>query len=124
MDGLRATREALKMGEGVLVFPEGERTHDGKMQQLRAGVSLLLKLEGLTILPVGIAGAFASWPRTRTVPALAPLLLAPWAGTMAVVIGNPIQMSEFEGMSRDEILAGLGRAMALTVADAEELRRK
>ena len=41
--GVRAVLEVLKAGHPVLLFPEGERTHTGKMQPLKAGVHLLAK---------------------------------------------------------------------------------
>ncbi|HEV2948308.1 MAG TPA: lysophospholipid acyltransferase family protein, partial [Gemmataceae bacterium] len=43
IDGIRDILDQLQAGRAVLVFPEGERTHDGQLQPLRPGVSLLIK---------------------------------------------------------------------------------
>lgn len=62
---LRRAIAWLKSGEAVAMFPEGERSHDGKIQQLHDGVTLIIKRAQATVIPVGIIGTFERMPRNR-----------------------------------------------------------
>jgi long-chain acyl-CoA synthetase len=48
--------EALDRGYNVLVFPEGRRTKDGRLQPFQTGISLLARESGTVVVPIGIAG--------------------------------------------------------------------
>jgi long-chain acyl-CoA synthetase len=48
--------ESADKGWNVLVFPEGERTKDGKLGRFRAGIGLLAKNLRLPVVPVRIDG--------------------------------------------------------------------
>jgi 1-acyl-sn-glycerol-3-phosphate acyltransferase len=123
-EGLQTVLQQLQSERAVLVFPEGERTHDGKMQPLRPGVHLLIKRIDMPIVPVGIAGAFEAWPRTRPLPRLAPL---PWPvrpGAIACSIGAPLASRRFAGKPRQEVLDTLFQAIQASVQRAERLRRR
>ncbi len=50
--------EAVDRGYGVLVFPEGRHTVDGKMNPFRAGIGLLANNLGIPVLPMRIVGLF------------------------------------------------------------------
>jgi 1-acyl-sn-glycerol-3-phosphate acyltransferase len=123
-EGLQATLDCLDRGKAVLVFPEGERTHDGNMEPFKAGISLLVKRVKAPIVPVGIAGAFHAWPRTKKLPALAPLFLAPWDGTIAISVGKPIPSESFAKMERGAMLESLFQAVRTEWQKAIRLRRK
>ncbi len=58
----------LQEGAAVIVFPEGTRTGDGRLGDIKAGFAILAKRAGVPIAPVAIVGAFECWPRTRLVP--------------------------------------------------------
>lgn len=66
--GLRTTLQLLRDEEAVLVFPEGTRTVDGRLQPLLPGFCALARRGGATIVPVAVSGAFAAMPRGRTIP--------------------------------------------------------
>ncbi|MCS7166980.1 MAG: lysophospholipid acyltransferase family protein [Gemmatales bacterium] len=72
-EGIRTAVELLRQGEGVVIFPEGERTPHGQMLELKPGVTLLVRRGQVPVLPVGIAGAFEVWPRHQRLPCLCPL---------------------------------------------------
>ena len=40
---MRHAIELLKMGEVVAVFPEGQLSEDGELQELKAGVALIVR---------------------------------------------------------------------------------
>src|SRR5262245_7087558 len=73
IEGLRTTVQLLQAGQAVVVFPEGNRTEDGKLQPLQPGISLLIKRTHAPVVPVGLAGAFHAWPRWRPPPIPSPL---------------------------------------------------
>jgi len=56
--GLRRCGEALAKGDGLLIFPEGTRSLDGRMQPFKIGVAVLAMEQGVPIIPVRINRAF------------------------------------------------------------------
>lgn len=67
----RATREVVRLlqaGEAVLIFPEGGRTHDGRLQRFKPGAFRLACSVGAPVLPVTIVGGHESWPPSRLFP--------------------------------------------------------
>lgn len=123
-DGLVAVLDSLSAGRAVLMFPEGERAHENKVQELKPGVSLLVKKAACPIVPVGIAGSFGAWSRFRKVPKPSPLLHPPTDSTIAVSVGEPLDGARLAGMKRDAVLAELQTALVRQHAHAEAIRRK
>lgn len=67
----RATREAVRLlraGEAVLIFPEGGRTHDGRLGRFKPGAFRLACSVGAPVLPVTIVGGHEAWPPSRRLP--------------------------------------------------------
>ena len=67
----RATREAVRLldaGEAVMIFPEGGRSPDGRLQRFKTGAFRLACSRGVPILPVTIVGGHESWPPGRLLP--------------------------------------------------------
>ena len=48
--------EMLKKGKNVLIFPEGSRSKDGKLQSAKGGVVALAKYANVPVIPVMISG--------------------------------------------------------------------
>jgi 1-acyl-sn-glycerol-3-phosphate acyltransferase len=122
--GLQATLDVLAAGHCVGMFPEGERTHDGKAEPFKPGIALLLKRVKAPIVPVGIAGAYSAFSRHRKIPRLAPLFLPPTDATIAVSVGAPIDPTRFAKRSREEMLDELREAVTVETARANDLRRQ
>lgn len=76
----------LQAGRPVAVYPEGLRTWDGTVGPFQRGFEVLAKRAQVPIIPVGIAGAYEIWPRTRPFPRA--------GGKLRCVIGEPISPSE------------------------------
>lgn len=123
-EGLQSTLAFLNQGKCVAIFPEGERTHTGLVEDFKPGISLVIKRAKCPIVPIGIAGAFDAWPRTSKFPRLAPLFLPPRKGTIAVSVGKPIEPTVFENLGREEMLAQLKSAVQVEVDRAQHLRRQ
>ena len=58
----------LEQGEGVLVFPEGTRTRDGKLGPLRAGVVGLAQMTHAPVVPAYLAGTHRALGRGKIFP--------------------------------------------------------
>jgi len=66
--GMKTVIERLKRGAAVIVFPEGTRTADGRLGDIKGGFSIIARRAGVPIAPVAIVGAYECWPRTRRFP--------------------------------------------------------
>lgn len=65
---LREMVEHLERGDAIVLFPEGTRTPDGRVQAFLGGASLAARMTGAAIVPCGIRGAFEAWPRELKLP--------------------------------------------------------
>jgi 1-acyl-sn-glycerol-3-phosphate acyltransferase len=55
--------QMLKKGKNVLIFPEGSRSKDGKLQPAKGGVVALAKIANVPIVPVGVSGVLHVTPK-------------------------------------------------------------
>ena len=68
LGALRKALRFLRGGEAVLLFPEGTRTRDGRIGEVKPGVFLLAERAGVPVVPAVIEGAREIWPRKRKMP--------------------------------------------------------
>jgi 1-acyl-sn-glycerol-3-phosphate acyltransferase len=66
--GLRAILDRLLAGGAILLFPEGTRTHDGKIQPVRAGIGLTVLKSTAPVVPVRVFGMFEAYGRHLRFP--------------------------------------------------------
>ena len=121
-DGIKAILELLEQGQVVVVYPEGERTHDGQMHELRPGIQLLIKRPDADRAG-GHRRGDQAWPRTHKLPTPAPLFLPDVHG-LAVSVGQPLDAQYFAALPREQMLAELFDEMQKVQQRAERLRRK
>lgn len=57
--------EVLKQGKNIVIFPEGSRTHNGKLSAFKKTFAILSKEINVPIVPVCIKGAFKANPRGK-----------------------------------------------------------
>jgi 1-acyl-sn-glycerol-3-phosphate acyltransferase len=80
---MRTVIGRLKEGNGVCLFPEGTRTHNGKISSVKAGFGLLSRRGNAAIVPVMIDGAFECWPRHKKI--FSPGYVVVWYGKAITV---------------------------------------
>lgn len=65
---LKRCKECLNDGYSLIIFPEGARTKDGKMQPFKNGTALLSVETGKPIVPARIDGGYEIFPRKKKLP--------------------------------------------------------
>ena len=80
--GLKAILERLLDGGAIILFPEGTRTKDGKLQPARSGIGLTVIKSDAVVIPVRTFGTFECYSRNHKFPL--PL-------KVAVKYGNPME---------------------------------
>jgi 1-acyl-sn-glycerol-3-phosphate acyltransferase len=66
--GLKAILDRLLAGGGIILFPEGTRTRDGKLQPARSGIGLIVIKSQAPVVPARTFGTFEAWGRNQTYP--------------------------------------------------------
>jgi 1-acyl-sn-glycerol-3-phosphate acyltransferase len=87
--GMKETLKRLRAGGIVTLFPEGTRSRDGELGPLKPGIAVLVSRAGVPVVPVGLAGTFEIWPRSRLLPVPHPI---------RIHYGRPIFPEELAGM--------------------------
>ncbi len=57
IDAIEAGVKALKAGHSFMVFPEGTRSSDGRLQPLKKGVFVMAIEAGAAIVPISVSGS-------------------------------------------------------------------
>ena len=94
--GDAAYREAVRVlesGDGLGIFPEGQRSEAGPMGELRSGVARLAIETGAAIVPITIGGASRAWPKHRLLPKPAKIVIR---------YHPPIRLSQTERTGRGD----------------------
>ncbi len=66
--GLKETLRRIKKGGIVVLFPEGTRSPNGDLGELKSGISVLAARAHVPIIPAGIAGTFEHLAARRAFP--------------------------------------------------------
>ena len=82
LETFKAMLSNLRGGRSVLMFPEGTRTKDGKMNRLQEGFTMIARRAGVPILPVFVHNTGKAWPIGSPCP-------VPNFRHVDVVIGEP-----------------------------------
>ena len=85
---LHSSSQLLKSGWNLVLFPEGSRSADGRIQEFKPGVGFLAKETGTPVVPMHIRGAFQVMPRHQKLPL---------PGPIRVRIGKPMTPAKNEG---------------------------
>lgn len=97
--GRGAARAAIEEGLGVLVkdellgiYPEGTRSHDGRLYKGRVGVAAMALRAGVPVIPCAMVGTFELQPPGRRLPRI---------GRVTIRFGEPLDFSRFAGMENE-----------------------
>jgi 1-acyl-sn-glycerol-3-phosphate acyltransferase len=96
VQAMKVVIKRLQDGAAVIVFPEGTRTHDGRLGEIKNGFALLAKKARVPIAPVAIVGAYECWPRTR---------LFPRPGRIRLEFGTVLTVDEIAAMDEKALVA-------------------
>lgn len=66
--GLKVILERLLAGGAILLFPEGTRTSDGRLQSARSGIGLTVIKSNAPVIPVRLFGTFEAYGRQQILP--------------------------------------------------------
>lgn len=92
----------LKAGKSFLVFPEGTRSPDGRLQPLKKGVFILAIKAGAPIVPISISGSSKIMPKGKFV-------IHP--GRVRITMHDPIPTAGRTLDERDLIMAQVRQAL-------------
>jgi len=107
LKSMKTILSKLRDGNRVLMFPEGTRTTDGKLQSAKPGLGMLVAKSAVPVQPVRIFGTFEAWPRHGKFR----------PKKITVVIGDPVDFkkADLREKSResyqrisDQIMAAIG----------------
>ena len=98
MRAMKAGAMGLRAGKILNIYPEGERSYDGRLHEFKKGAAILATELEMPILPVALDGAQNVWPRGtwRIRPA-----------KVKVSFGEPIVPAEIDARSRTGAYAAL-----------------
>jgi 1-acyl-sn-glycerol-3-phosphate acyltransferase len=113
--GLRAILDRLLHGGAIILFPEGTRTRDGKLQPARSGIGLVVIKSTAPVVPVRVFGTFEAYGRHMRLPR---------PRRVAVKYGQPMRFEQLRAEAKvcskprlkeiyqqvaDEIMAAIAR---------------
>jgi 1-acyl-sn-glycerol-3-phosphate acyltransferase len=66
--GLKKILDRLLAGGGIILFPEGTRTRDGRLQPARSGIGLTVIKSTAPVVPVRVFGTYEAYGRHISIP--------------------------------------------------------
>lgn len=90
--GLKSILDRLLGGAGIILFPEGTRSYDGKLQPARAGIGLTVVKSDAPVVPVRIFGTYEAWGRNKRFPRPKKITLR---------YGEPMQFEKLRAEARE-----------------------
>ncbi|MCS7049816.1 MAG: 1-acyl-sn-glycerol-3-phosphate acyltransferase, partial [Verrucomicrobiae bacterium] len=109
---MRTVLRLLEQGQAVLIFPEGTRSRDGRLQEARPGIGMIVARARVPVVPMRIFGTERALPRDRWWP-------RPVGVT--VVIGKPFEFpapagETAHGSQGKELYREIGREVMRRIA--------
>lgn len=101
--GLNRGVKALQSGMPLVIFPEGGRAEDGRLQKFLSGPAYMAIRAQVPLVPMAIVGTYELMPMHTYHLHPRPLLL---------VVGEPISTMEYTYKMADELTARVRRAIA------------
>jgi len=86
--------QRIRAGASVIIFPEGTRSPDGRLQPFKGGAMVLAIKAGVEVVPLAISGTHAILPKGK-------LLARP--GKVVIRVGQPIDPSGYTLKQKQEL---------------------
>lgn len=99
-ESVREAVRVLQSGRGMLIFPEGTRSPDGRLLPFKNGPFHLAMEAGVPVVPITIVGSYRAWPKGR---------MSLHAGEITVQFHAPIDPRQFR--RKEELLAAVRAAI-------------
>jgi len=106
---LHSSTELLHSGWNLLVYPEGTRSVDGRLQEFKPGIGHLAKETRAPVIPMHVRGSHRVMPKGQRIPLPAPVRIR---------IGRPLEAGKTEP-SRD-FAARIERAVQQLAAESDD----
>ncbi|MFB7372241.1 lysophospholipid acyltransferase family protein [Streptomyces sp. NPDC056222] len=98
--GKEAGKAAIREGLGVLskgellgIYPEGTRSHDGRLYKGKVGVAVMAITAGVPVIPCAMVGTFEIQPPGQVVPKVR---------RVTIRFGEPLDFSRYAGMEGEK----------------------
>lgn len=87
---------AARIAEGtsVILFPEGTRSPDGRLQPFKTGAVMLAIKAGVEVVPVGFNGTYQALPKDKWLAR---------GGEVVLRIGSPLAIKDFKVKDKQEL---------------------
>src|SRR6266550_8674619 len=103
--------EALKAGQSFLIYPEGTRSPDGRLQEFKKGAAMMAIKAGVPIVPMACSGAHRIMEKNS-------LVIHP--GEIVVEFLEPIDASKYSLEARDVLNQRVQDAMARALPPGQQ----
>lgn len=117
--GLKAILDRLLQGGAIILFPEGTRSPDGKLQPARSGIGLTVIKSEAPVVPVRVFGTFEAYDRHTRVPRPLHQVIVKYGRPMSfqqlraeAKICSKQRLKEIYQQVADEIMAAIAQLQA------------
>ncbi|MFD8418328.1 lysophospholipid acyltransferase family protein [Streptomyces sp. NPDC059466] len=100
--GKQAGQAAIREGVGVLrrgdllgIYPEGTRSHDGRLYKGKVGVAVMALQARVPVVPCAMIGTFEAQPPGQKIPDFRPVVIR---------FGEPLDFSRYAGMENEKAI--------------------
>ncbi len=102
----------LNQGKKIILFPEGSRSIDGQLTEIKPGMMLLVAKTGTAIIPAYLDGVFEIWNRNQRFPKL--------FKKTACVFGSPICWDDFKHLPPREAREAMSQKLSDTILNLKQ----
>lgn len=113
---IRKSLDVLESGGVLVLFPEGTRSPDGRLQKAEPGTAMIALRTGAAVLPVAVINSYRILPKGAHRPKFA---------QVTVRMGPPLRVPKIEGRLGHELLEEWGERILASIERLlpEEQRR-
>jgi 1-acyl-sn-glycerol-3-phosphate acyltransferase len=104
---IRRSYEVLASGGVLVLFPEGTRSPDGRLQDAEPGAAMLALRTGVLVLPIAVVNSHRAWRKGSVLPRFK---------RVVVRFGPPLSVPKIEGRLDHQVLEEWGRRIMAEIA--------